>query len=147
MSVLISTFTATGSPVQSASSAITAATGVSGEASVARLVARVDVPLWPAVAVAGGIFLLLGSIAVVVTSRLWPGPSRRYETRFEDQTGASATDVFAKSDAAASAEEAEAKPAGESVTPSESDAPATPLERDQAIDSWDELSRGEDPTR
>ena len=145
-SVLISAFTAVGSPVHSASSAITAATGVSGEASVARLVARVDVPLWPAVAVAGGIFLLLGSIAVLVTGRLWPGPSRRYETRFEDQNGVSAADLFTKPDASRPAEESEATPVGEPESPGESEAPVTPLERDQAIDSWDELSRGEDPT-
>ncbi|HEV7183922.1 MAG: Trp biosynthesis-associated membrane protein [Actinomycetales bacterium] len=143
-SVLISAFTAMGSPIQSASSAITAATGVSGEASVARLVARVDVALWPAVAIAGGIFLLLGSIAVLVTGRVWPGPSRRYETRFEDQNGVSAADLFSEPEAQPAGEP---EPRTESEAPGESETPATPLERDQAIDSWDELSRGEDPTR
>ncbi|WP_431277348.1 Trp biosynthesis-associated membrane protein [Leifsonia poae] len=154
-SVLISSFTAISNPVQAASSAITSATGVSGDASVARLVARVDTQVWPAVAVAGGIVLLLAAVAVIVTGRLWPGASKRYEARFEDQNGANAAEVFAAQDAVDTADAAtipadddtEARAVAESGDAGAANAPAKPLERDQAIDSWDELSRGEDPTR
>jgi uncharacterized membrane protein (TIGR02234 family) len=161
-SVLISAFTAVGDPAQAASSAITSATGVSGDASVARLVERVDTQLWPAIAIAGGIVLLLASVAVMATGRLWPGASKRYETRFDDQN--SAAEVFAgaagpaalapdeagesreSADADAS-DDAEARAAAENGEEGAANAPAKPLERDRAIDSWDELSRGEDPTR
>jgi uncharacterized membrane protein (TIGR02234 family) len=145
-SVLISSFTALSDPVQAASSAITSATGVSGDASVARLVERVDTQVWPAIAIAGGIILVLAGAAVVITSRLWPGASKRYEARFEDHTGATAAEVFAEPDASADDAEA-ARAAAENGEEGEANAPAKPLERDQAIDSWDELSRGEDPTR
>lgn len=140
-SVLISAFTAVGDPAQAASSAITSATGVSGDASVARLVERVDTQLWPAIAIAGGIVLLLASAAVMVTGRLWPGASKRYETRFDDQNGAAET---AQADAS---DDAEARAAAENGEEGAANAPAKPLERDRSIDSWDELSRGEDPTR
>jgi uncharacterized membrane protein (TIGR02234 family) len=163
-SVLISAFTAVGDPVQAASSAITAATGVSGDASVARLVARVDAQLWPAIAIAGGIVLLLAAAAVMVTGRLWPGASKRYETRFDDEStaaevfaGDAGTAVLAPGEATGSGEraeadadasdDAEARAAAENGEEGAANAPAKPLERDRAIDSWDELSRGEDPTR
>ncbi|MFF1879191.1 Trp biosynthesis-associated membrane protein [Leifsonia sp. NPDC058230] len=145
-SVLLSAFTALGDPVQAASSAITSATGVSGDASIARLVARVDTQVWPSIAIVGGFVLILGGVAVLVTGRLWPGASKRYETRFEDQSSGGAGEADAAADADAS-DDAEARAAAENGEEGGANAPAKPLERDTAIDSWDELSRGDDPTR
>jgi uncharacterized membrane protein (TIGR02234 family) len=166
-SVLISAGSALGDAVGSASAAITSATGVSGDASLARLVDRIDTGIWPAVAIAGGVILVLASAAVVVTTRLWPGPSRRYQTRFEDPDGAQAPEVQGTdalgadaqaSDAQASDAQApdaqaqvsdddEARAAAEAGEHADGATTPRPLERDRAIDSWDELSRGEDPTR
>lgn len=105
--VLFSAFTAIGDPARAGASAVTTATGVAGEASVTHLVEHIDASIWPWVAVAGGILLLLASLLALVTSSRWPGPSRKYQaTRLEPTNS-----------------------------------------RDSAIDSWDELSHGEDPTR
>jgi uncharacterized membrane protein (TIGR02234 family) len=152
VSVLISATGTLGDPVQAVSAAVTAATGVSGHSSVARLVASIDTQVWPAVAIAGGVILLLSSIGVVVTTRRWPGPSKRYQTRFEDENGASAADGFAdladdeSPDQAGMTTDVAAHPEAGAGTPGQERKPAT-NDRDRAIDSWDELSRGEDPTR
>jgi uncharacterized membrane protein (TIGR02234 family) len=136
VSITLSAGIALGDPVQAAAAAITSASGVSGGSSVARLAKSVDVSVWPWVAILGGVVIAVASVAVIVTSRSWPGPSRRYQAvRFEDaggqQTG-EVPDVLAAPDPAA---------------PSDRTGQGVPIDRDTAIDSWDELSRGEDPTR
>ncbi|WP_223690638.1 Trp biosynthesis-associated membrane protein [Leifsonia poae] len=147
VSVLISSFSAIGDAVGASSAAITTATGVAGSKSVAALVISIHTDIWPAFAVAGGIALVLASAAVIVTSRLWPGPSRRYQTRLEDANGTGVNELFDADTAVEATDDAEARAAAEAaehgVAPAE---PAT-LDRDSAIDSWDDLSRGEDPTR
>jgi uncharacterized membrane protein (TIGR02234 family) len=151
-SVLISAASALGDALGSASAAITSATGVAGDASLSRLVDRIDTGIWPAVAIVGGVILVLASAAVVVTTRLWPGPSRRYQTRFEDPDGAQAPDAQARDAQAPDAraqvsDDDEARAAAEAGEQADGTTTPPPLERDRAIDSWDELSRGEDPTR
>jgi uncharacterized membrane protein (TIGR02234 family) len=98
-------------PVAAVSSSVAEATGVAGAASTAALVAEVTASPWPAVAVAGGILVMLAGLAVLVTARAWP-TSRRYGggARVEADGGA------------------EAPPS------------------DRAVDAWDDLSRGDDPT-
>jgi uncharacterized membrane protein (TIGR02234 family) len=130
-SVLVSAISALADARQSSSATITSSTGVAGNASIAALINRIDIAFWPWLAVAGGILVALASLAVIVTSRRWPGPSRRYETRFETQD-AGVPDIDSSEDDT---------PGGEAEETS------TTTERDRAIDSWDELSRGEDPTR
>jgi uncharacterized membrane protein (TIGR02234 family) len=162
VSVLISATSALGDAIQAASAAITSATGVAGEASITKLVARVDTQLWPAVAIAGGAVLILASAAALVTFRLWPGPSKRYQTRFVDESGVSAEELFdadaqdasdvggdaPRNTSAVASDDAEARALAEAAAQGDTDAPSTsPIERDRAIDSWDELSRGDDPTR
>jgi uncharacterized membrane protein (TIGR02234 family) len=155
VSVLISAITALSDAVRASSSAITTATGVAGDASIRRLVHAVGVQFWPWPAVVAGVLVILASAAVVVFSRVWPGPSRKYQTRFAGEDGRSAEDVFADATAPAAAGEphdqdapadadGDAADAGR-VSPDEP-GPAT-LDRDAAIDSWDELTRGDDPTR
>ena len=156
VSVLISAITALSDAVRASSSAITTATGVAGDASIHRLVHAVGVQFWPWPAVVAGVLVILASAAVVVFSRVWPGPSRKYQTRFAGEDGRSAEDVFADATAPGAAEEphdhdtladadtAAADDAGRVST--DEPGPAT-LDRDTAIDSWDELTRGDDPTR
>ncbi|MFC4244614.1 Trp biosynthesis-associated membrane protein [Gryllotalpicola reticulitermitis] len=100
--------------------AISKATGIAGTASVNALIGHASASIWPAAALVGGALVVLGSLAAVVTGRLWPGGSRRYDAvRFEDAEGP-----------------ASARP---SRTPA-------PRPGDSAVDDWDELTRGEDPT-
>lgn len=134
VSVLVSAITAVSDAVRASASAITTATGVAGDASIHHLVHSVETAFWPWLAVAAGVLIVLASAAVVVFSRLWPGPSRKYQTRFAGEDGRPADEVVAEA-----AEEA----ADTSATP----ASPTPLDRDTAIDSWDDLTRGDDPTR
>lgn len=142
VSVLISAGSALADTLRASSSAITTATGVAGEASVRHLVDAVDVQFWPWLAVAGGVLIVLASAAVVVFSRLWPGSSRKYQTRFAAAEGGAADALPTELGAPETDdEEARAVAEGEAAT-----GPAS-LDRDTAIDSWDELSRGDDPTR
>ncbi|WP_345764653.1 Trp biosynthesis-associated membrane protein [Diaminobutyricibacter sp. McL0608] len=144
VSVALSAGIALGDPVQAAAAAITSASGVSGGSSVARLAESVDVSAWPWIAIAGGVVIAVASIAVMVTSRRWPGPSRRYQAvRFEDADSSAAENpAGTDSDAAPEATTAENPSAA-----SDRSGQGVALDRDSAIDSWDELSRGEDPTR
>jgi uncharacterized membrane protein (TIGR02234 family) len=109
-------------PVAAVSAAVTDATGVSGSAPTAALVASVTATLWPALAIVGGALLVLAGVTVLVTGTRWPASSRRYG-------GARLTD-----DADAHADRDPATAHGER--------PAS----DRAIDDWDGLSRGDDPT-
>jgi uncharacterized membrane protein (TIGR02234 family) len=138
VSVLISAITAMSDAVRASASAITGATGVAGDASVRRLVHAVDTQFWPWLAVVAGVVIVLASAAVIVFSRLWPGPSRKYQTRFAGEDGRPAEEVVA-----------EAADDGTGAQESGADTPGGPaaLDRDTAIDSWDELTRGDDPTR
>ncbi|WP_085367715.1 Trp biosynthesis-associated membrane protein [Leifsonia sp. NCR5] len=147
-SVLISSISALADALRASTATITMATGVAGSASIARLVDTVAAEFWPGVAVAGGVVLVLASAAVVVTNRLWPGSSRKYQTRFEDEDGTTLlldhdAEVEDAEAAATVSDDAEARAAADGETPSG----AAAIDKDTAIDSWDDLSRGEDPTR
>lgn len=153
-SILFSAGSALADPLRASSSAVTTATGVAGQASVARLVDGVATSLWPWAAIAGGVLLILGSAAVVVLSRLWPGSSRKYETRFQTADGVDAATALAAAGAAAGADATRADDAAVSddeearaVAEGGTEVGPAPLDRDTAIDSWDDLSRGDDPTR
>lgn len=170
VSVLISAITAVSDAVAASTSAITTATGVAGEASIRRLVHSVETEFWPWLAIVAGVLIILASAAAIVFARLWPGPSRKYQTRFAGEDGRPADEVLtegAEDDSAAPAASAAvaptatatATPDGESGTADASDdaeardaaegasGPPATLDRDTAIDSWDELTRGDDPTR
>lgn len=155
VSIVYSAVSVLGDPLRAAGGAITAATGVAGENSLRKLVESTTIEFWPWLAVIGGVLVALASIAAIVFVRAWPGPSRRYQARFAGENGRSAEAAVAElagddpaerddaAPAADSGDDAEARAAAEGDTP---DTP-TALDRDTAIDSWDELSRGDDPTR
>jgi uncharacterized membrane protein (TIGR02234 family) len=136
VSVLVSAITALSDAVRASASAITTATGVAGDASIRHLVHTVETAFWPWLAVVAGVLIVLASAAVVVFSRVWPGPSRKYQTRFAGEDGRPAEEVVAEA-AADTADDA---------SPDAGAQPGT-LDRDTAIDSWDDLTRGDDPTR
>ncbi|MDN4596021.1 Trp biosynthesis-associated membrane protein [Leifsonia virtsii] len=142
VSVLISAITAVSDAVRASASAITTATGVAGDASIRNLVHTVDTAFWPWLAVVAGVVLILASAAVVVFSRLWPGPSRKYQTRFAGEDGRPADEVVAEA-----AEEETPQTHSDAQDESAESAELGTLDRDTAIDSWDDLTRGDDPTR
>ncbi len=159
VSLVYSALPVLGDPLRAAGGAITTATGVAGEASLHRLVESTTTEFWPWLAVVGGVLVGLAGIAAIVFVRAWPGPSRRYQARFAGEDGRSAEEAVAElTPEDESADHDEAAPAGdvtdagddeEARAAAEDDLPDAPtaLDRDTAIDSWDELSRGDDPTR
>ncbi|HEX5858118.1 MAG TPA: Trp biosynthesis-associated membrane protein [Microbacterium sp.] len=105
-------------PASAAASTVTEATGITGLGPVAELVDRVTATPWPVVTLVAWVVLLAAGVFVVATARTWKGTGRRYRR--------------------------DAVPAAEAASSDAPETAATPLD---AIDSWDGLSRGEDPTR
>jgi hypothetical protein len=124
--IIGSTASALGDPVGSGIAVVTQGTGIAGAASVRAIVVGTDATIWPTLALVGGILLALSAAVVIATSHRWPRASRRY----------GATRAVSEDDTAASA----------SVDQSVSAADAKARAREAAIDDWDELSRGDDPT-
>jgi uncharacterized membrane protein (TIGR02234 family) len=119
--VLLAVGVTLGDPVAAVAPAVTDATGVSGAGPTAELVAAATATAWPVAAIAGGVLLVLAGIAVLVTGTRWPASSRRYR-------GARLADADAD--------------AGDGAAQGVRERAAS----DRAIDDWDELSRGDDPT-
>ncbi|MGN6127936.1 MAG: Trp biosynthesis-associated membrane protein [Humibacter sp.] len=115
-SIIGSAVSAMADPAGSSIAVVTKATGIAGDASVRAVIASADATAWPALALTGGILLALAAVIVLVFGHTWPSASRRYGAMKD-----AAEPVKGETDAHLSA-------------------------RDAAIDDWDELSRGDDPT-
>lgn len=115
--VLLAAGLSVGDPVGAVSPAVTDATGVSGSGPTAELVAAAVPTAWPVAAFVGGVLLVAAGVLVLATGTRWPASSRRY--RAARLVGAEEAVSAAGRGRAAS---------------------------DRAIDDWDELSRGDDPT-
>ena len=116
VSVFLGAFLAVSDPAGASAAAVTAATGISGTESIDQAVIDPTVTAWPFLALAAAVLMALVGVAVVVTARRWPGPTTRYQAVRLDPQ------LPAGADAAA-------------------EAPTH-----DAVDDWDELSRGDDPT-
>jgi hypothetical protein len=103
-------------PVSAVASVVTEATGITGESAVARLVASIDATPWPAVTLVVWVVLVVAGGFVLATAHRWSRTGRRYRT---DDTARSASPAGSRPHDAAGS---------------------------HAIDDWDDLSRGEDPT-
>jgi len=79
VAVVFSGALAVADPIAASASAISTATGVAGEKSVAELVDTIDGGLWPWVTIVCGVLIVLAGIAIVVTSPRWPGSTRKYQ--------------------------------------------------------------------
>lgn len=99
-------------------SAVTTATGIAGSESISQLIESIAATAWPAVTLAGWIVLVAAAAFTLATAHRWRANERRYRTQPASRSSAAA--------------------AG-------SEAPAASRPHD-AIDDWDDLSRGEDPT-
>jgi hypothetical protein len=128
--------------------------GVSDIGAVRQVVTSVDVTIWPAVGIVGGVLAALLGVAVLVVQRSWPGPSRKYGdagtpgsasavdvsgTHSSDGTGAS---VGTGPSGGTSAPDGTATAGGTGTSRAGSRAPVV---RDAVVD-WDDLSAGVDPT-
>ncbi|APZ34570.1 peptidase [Microbacterium aurum] len=107
---------ATTHPLDAVASAVTEATGLSGPDAVASLVQTIDGTAWPWLTVVAGALVAVGGVLTLATAHTWRGAGRRYRTD-ADRTATAAS------------------------SPRPHDA-----SRDHAIDSWDDLSHGDDPT-
>lgn len=112
-------------PLAAAQGSIAAATGVTGGS------AAVSVTAFPVLAVVAGALLGLGALLIIPAGRYW-----KSRTKYDVAAGGAA--AGAGTGAAAAGAASDAAPATGGVT-----APAGPVDE---IDSWDRLSRGDDPT-
>jgi len=67
------------SPVVASASVVTKATGVEGHSSIAELVTGVASSVWPIVSLAAGVLIVVLGVAIIVTSKAWPGSTRKYQ--------------------------------------------------------------------
>lgn len=145
--VTLSAVLAVTAPVAASAAAITEATGVSGDKSVAELVKTTSFSLWPWLAVVLGVAGMTLGILIIVTGRRWPGSSRKYQAvRFDPADNAS-TAIPAAGISAAGAE-ADAPPVESApldAVPADAAPDAASLRAD-AVADWDALSDGSDPT-
>lgn len=109
-----------GDPITASRSLIADTTGIEGDGVLESLVADVQTTVWPTVALIAGVLLVVAGLAVAVTSRRWPGPTRKYQRARFENADESATDHSVQ---------------GDSADP-----------RATSIDDWDALSGGDDPT-
>jgi hypothetical protein len=123
-SIVLAAWIALADPVAAVAPAVTDATGVAGAGPTAELVALVSATAWPWVAFASGVLVIASGVLALVTGIAWPGSTRRYAdpvrknlVRIPTRAQIAADEVFAP----------RRKP-------------------DDAIDDWDDLSRGDDPT-
>ena len=128
-SVVLSAFLAITDPAAASAGAVTDATGISGADSVVDAVTEAALTPWPFVALLAGVVRFGAGVGVLVTARRWPGPTSRYQAvRFETAEPGETTDVHGPDGA---------DPAAPGSTPGSTS---------DAVDDWDGLSRGEDPT-
>jgi len=111
-------------PVSAVASVVTESTGIAGEASVAKLIASISATAWPTVTLVVWAVLIVAGVFVLATAHKWSRSGRRYRT-----------DEGAK----ASSTPGSTERTGNGSRPH--DAAGS-----RAIDDWDDLSRGEDPT-
>ena len=80
VAIVFSAVLAVTAPVSAAGPAISVATGVAGDESVAALVASIALTPWPWAALASGVLIIVLGAAIVVTGRRCPGSTRKYQT-------------------------------------------------------------------
>ncbi len=133
-------------PAGAVGPAVVAATGIRGAAP-----ARVTLTGWPWLALAAATLVVLGGAVALARARRWPGPARRYD---RPAPGAPARSVRASpGDPGTSSGAAVAAPAASGPEPGAPRAAGRGAGgrgregvHGTALDDWEALSRGEDPT-
>ncbi|MCU1423530.1 MAG: hypothetical protein JWN36_3181 [Microbacteriaceae bacterium] len=75
----LSAVAAIADPVHASASAISAATGVTGDRSLDALVTSVSTSPWPWFAAVVGVLVMALGVFLAITGRAWPGSSRKYQ--------------------------------------------------------------------
>jgi len=104
-------------PVDAVATPVTETTGLAGLEAIRALVEDITATPWPALTAVAAVAVVAGGVLTVATAHRWSGAGRRYRTD-APATGA---------------------------TPASAGAAGGSRPHD-AIDSWDDLSRGDDPT-
>lgn len=98
--ILVSALLALTDPIAAGQPAVTALTGVDGDASVRDLVASASTTGWVIACLIAGVLGVLGGLLIAAFARRWPERTRRYETaRWEDAEGEDTPDRFGDWDA------------------------------------------------
>ncbi len=109
----------------------------------AAAVSEVGLTAWPWVALVGGVLTALGGVGIVAGARRWGAGNARYENPAQ-----ATPEDKARAASAGGSESApgtgQAAP-GARPTPAQADAEARATRR-RAVQDWDALSRGDDPT-
>ena len=114
---------AIGNPAAASAAAITKATGIAGNASIQDGVTAAALTPWAFAGFAAGVIMAVAGVGILVTSPRWPGATSRYQAvRFEQADGTPGIQTTAAS------------------------GPAGTDEREDAVITWDGLTRGDDPT-
>ena len=117
---------AIGNPAAASAAAITKATGIAGNASIQDGVTAAALTPWAFAGFAAGVVMVAAGIGILVTGPRWPGTTSRYQAvRFESADGAHG------------AHGVHGAAAGTS---------AGADDREDAVITWDGLTRGDDPT-
>lgn len=87
LSVLVSALAPLTDSAAASAPAVTAVTGVAGEAALRADIGHTVLTAWPWVAVLAAVLLAAAGILVLSTAGRWPGPTRRYQTRFAAEAG------------------------------------------------------------
>lgn len=119
---VLSAVVAFSTPVSAVASGVTTATGITGANAVADLILSIGATPWPVITLIASVVLVLAGILTLATAATWRASGRRYEADTPDSPGTKAA-VRTGPDAASPA--------------------SRPFD---AVDSWDDLSRGGDPT-
>lgn len=158
--IALSGFEPIGDPVAAGSPRVTETTGVAGIESVRAITSAVVEGPWAIVSVILGGLLIVVAVVVLVTSKRWPASGRKYQAvKFaaEDGTPVESMDaVFDTEDgdqtgthsehAASSADGKSRTPAEEPTNAVRSEVDNQTAKRAAAVDNWDSLTQGRDPT-
>jgi uncharacterized membrane protein (TIGR02234 family) len=119
-SVSLGSGLAIGNPAAASASAVTKATGIAGNVSIQDGVTAATLTPWAFAGFAAGVVMAATGVGILVTSRRWPGATSRYQAvRFEPADGMPGT---------------------------QAPGPVGADEREDAVTTWDGLTRGDDPT-
>jgi len=119
-------------PLSAVALTVTGVTGVAGDNSINLLIASVAATAWGVVATAAGSSLVLSGMVILLTGRRWPRVTRKYSA---EGSVATADGRATSGVPSASNHEPDQRDPNENVAPR------------SAIDDWDSLSKGDDPTR
>jgi hypothetical protein len=114
-------------PVLSGSSAVTGVTGIAGTESIRSMTQVLSQTFWPPFTVIVGVLMVITGILIAMTVTQWPTSCKRYQAiLFESEDGQTSGNL------------------DELVVPADTTPDSS---NTAAVDSWDTLSHGEDPTR